>query len=64
MNIRVTACAQSVHHQHTHVISDGMPASMMIWSKSKQVCIKRFHRSSMSWIFVSYVHCCITPHIS
>jgi len=23
MNIHVTACVQSVHHQHTHVISDG-----------------------------------------
>jgi len=26
-------------------------ASMMFWSKSKQVCINRFHRSSMSRIF-------------
>jgi len=23
MNIHVTACVQSVHHQHAHVISDG-----------------------------------------
>jgi len=30
------------------------PASMMFWSKSELVCIKRFRRSSMSWIFVSY----------
>ena len=30
------------------------PASMMFRSKSKQVCIKRFRRSSMSRIFVSH----------
>ena len=41
-----------------------MPASMMFRSKSKQVCIKRFCRSSMSWIFVSHTLCCITPRIS
>jgi len=23
MNIHVTACVQSVHHQHAHMISDG-----------------------------------------
>jgi len=23
MNIQVRACVQSVHHQHTHMISDG-----------------------------------------
>jgi len=23
MNIQVTACVQSVHHQHAHMISDG-----------------------------------------
>jgi len=40
------------------------PASMMFLSKSKQVCIKRFRRSSMSWMFVSYTLCCITPHMS
>jgi len=27
--------------------------SMMSWSKSNQVCIKRFHSSSTSWIFIS-----------
>jgi len=40
------------------------PASMMFWSKLKQICIKRFRRSSMSWIFVSYTRCYITSHIS
>jgi len=40
------------------------PALMMFWSESKQICIKRFCRSSMSWIFVSCTLCCITPHIS
>jgi len=39
-------------------------ASMMSRSKSNQVCIKCFCRSSMSWIFVSYRYCCITPQIS
>jgi len=38
------------------------PALMMFWSKSKQVCIKCFCRSSMSWIFVSCTLCCIIPH--
>ena len=32
--------------------------------KSNQVCIKRFHRSSTSWIFIPYTHCCTTPEIS
>jgi len=40
------------------VASINMPSS-----KSNQVCIKRFRRSSMSRI-VSYTHCCITPQIS
>jgi len=40
------------------------PALMTSRSKSKQVCIKRFHRSLMSWIFVSYMLCCITLQIS
>ena len=64
MNIHVTACVQSVHHQHAHMISDGHAALMTFRSKSKQVCIKCFHRSSMSWIFVSYTFCCLTPQIS
>ena len=34
----------------------------MSWSKWNQVCIKRFRRSSKSWIFFSYT--CITPLIS
>jgi len=37
---------------------------MLSWSKPNQVCIKHFHRSSMSWSFVSYTHCCTTPKIS
>ena len=41
-----------------------MPASVMLRSKSKQVCIRRFCRSLLSWVIVSYTHCCITPHIS
>jgi len=63
MNVHVTACVQSVHDQHiwSQIVT---PASMMFWSKSKQVCVKRFRGSSMSWIFVSYMHCCITLHIS
>jgi len=35
-----------------------------LWLQSNQVCIKRFRRSSMSWIFVSYTYCCITLQIS
>jgi len=62
MNIQVRACVQSVHHQHAHMISDGHASTFR--SKSKQVCIKCFHRSSMSWIFVSYTLCCLTPQIS
>jgi len=38
--------------------------SMMSWSKSNQVCIKRFQRSSVPWIFVSYTHCCTTALIN
>jgi len=38
--------------------------SMMSWSESNQVCIKRFHRSSTSWIFISYTHYCTTPEIT
>jgi len=30
-------------------------------STSNRVCIKRFCRSSISWIIVSYTNCCITP---
>jgi len=40
------------------------PALRMFRSKSKQVCIKHFRRSSISWIFVSYTLCCTTPQIS
>ena len=40
------------------------PGSIMFRSKSKQVCIKRSCRSSMSWIIASCVLCYITPHIS
>jgi len=40
------------------------PASIIFWSKSKQVYIKRFRKSSMSWIFDSYTLCSITPQIS
>jgi len=32
----------------------------MSWSESNQVYIKRFHKSSTSWVFVSYTHCCTT----
>jgi len=39
-------------------------ALMTFRSKSKQLCIKRFRRSSISWIFVSHTLCCITPQIS
>ena len=38
--------------------------SMISWSKSNHVRIKRFHRSSTSWIFISYVHCCTRPELS
>jgi len=43
--------------------SAGQSQSMTSWSKSNQICIKRFHRSSMPWIF-AYMHCCTTPKIS
>jgi len=64
MNIHVRACVQSVHHQHAHMISDGHDSIDDVPIKVKQVCIKRFCRSSMCWIFVSYTLCCITPQIS
>jgi len=51
---------QSVHHQHAHMISDGHASIDDVLVKVKQVCIKRFRRSSMSWNFVSYMHCCIS----
>jgi len=38
---------------------------VLVWVKpSLHDCIKRFHRSSVSWIFISYTHCCTTPQIS
>jgi len=40
------------------------PPLMTLRSKSKQVFIKRFRRSPMSWIFVSCTLRCITPQIS
>ena len=52
MNIHVTACVQSVHH-HTHDLRRwrhwSIAASITSCSKSNQVCIKRFCRSSMSY---------------
>jgi len=38
-------------------------ASITFCLESTQVRIKRFWRSQMSLIFVSYTHCCITPQI-
>ena len=65
MNIRFTACVQSVRHQHAHGLRRSLhTASIMSCSKSNQVCIKRFRRLSISRITVSYTHCCITPQIS
>jgi len=68
MNIRVRACVQSVHHQHAHMISESDGHASQHWWRSgqsqKQVCIERFRRSSMSWIFVSCMLYCITPKIS
>jgi len=69
MNNNFTACVQSVRHQHAHVISArrsrhwSIAASITFCSKSTQVCVKRFCRSKMSQIFVSYMHCCITLQI-
>ena len=40
------------------------PLLMMFRSKSKQVCIKHFCTSSISWMFVSYTFWFITLHIS
>jgi len=51
----------SVHHQHAHMISDGYASIDDVLVKSKQVCIKRFCRWSMSLTFVSCTLCCITP---
>jgi len=59
MNIQIRACVQSVHHQHAHMISDGHTSIDDVPVKSKQVCIKRFRRSSMSWIFVTCTLCCL-----
>jgi len=36
MNIHVTACVQSVHHQHAHMISDGHASIDDVLVKVKQ----------------------------
>jgi len=68
MNTHVTACVQSVHHQHAHMTSDGHATGQLQhgWcpGQSQTICIKRFRRSPMWQIFVSHTHCCITPQIS
>jgi len=48
MNIHVTACVQSVHHQHAYMISGGHDNIDDVLVKSKQVCIKRVRKSSIS----------------
>ena len=50
----------------SHMISDGHATgqSQHRWSKSNRVCIKRFSRSLISYVFVSYMRRCTTPQIS
>jgi len=56
INNHFTSCVQSVcNQQYTH-ISGGRTTGQ---SQRRQVCIKRFRRLSMSWIFVSYTYYCI-----
>jgi len=68
MNIYVRAlCLKCPPPTHTYLRWScywSFAVSMTSWLESNQVCIKRFHRSSTSWIFISYSHCCTTPEIS
>jgi len=68
MNVHFRACVQSVHQPAcTHDLRRSrhwsVVTSIMSWSKSNQVCVKSFYRSSTSWM-VSHMHCCITPQIN
>jgi len=55
--------ATSTHTWSQTVVPLVNRASITFCSKSNQVCIRRFCRSSMSQIFVLHTHCCITLHI-
>ena len=54
----------SMHAWPQMVMPWSITVSIMFCSKSNQVCIKRFRRSSMSWIFVSDTHLCKTSEIN
>jgi len=64
-NNNFIARIQSVYHQHAHMISGGRTTgqsqrrSVTFCSKSNQVWIKHLCSSSMSRIFVLYMHSCI-----
>jgi len=61
-------CSKCPPPAHTHDLRWShhwsTAASVMFWSKSNEVCIKCFRKSSTLWIFVSYTQCCLTPLIS
>jgi len=63
MNIQVTACVQSVHHQHTHMISDGHVIDD-VPVKVKTSLHQSFSQvvDVMNLCFIML--CCITPRIS
>ena len=61
MNIHVTACVQSVHHQHAHMISDGHDSIDDV-----PVKVKTSLRQALSQVvdvitFVSYTLSCMAP---
>jgi len=51
-------------HTWSQMVMPHTAASIMSSSKSNRICVKRFCRSSMSWIFVLYTHCCTIPQIT
>ena len=64
-------CSKCPPPAHTHDLSSQMVTPLVnlsvrdvLVNVKPKVCIKRLWRSLMSWIFVSYTHCCMTPLIS
>ena len=64
MNIEVTACVESVHQQHTHMISDGRASIDDVPVKVKTSLHQAFLQvvDVMNICFMQL--CCITPQIS
>jgi len=66
MNIHVTACVRSVHHQHAHMISDGHASIDNVLVKVKTSLHQAFSQvvDVVNLCFIHTTHCCITPHVS